>query len=310
MRIQLSDFKSIDIFVDVSSDFVNNMKTLVEKWNKPQKHSFIIKEIPLVNPSSQPQEVIMRMHDEYEISVIRGGSGKRIIGNSIQYLSETSMFFIGPNVPHSVQLDGYSEARAITIHFLPESFGNGFFDLPENVHISELLQQSARGIDFGNVMAAHYYNVLEELRSKISFDRMITFFLLLQELSQMPRKTLSSAGYSPLVDDNNYEKVNKIYQYVLNTFDAEEDVTLDEISSYVNMAPATFCRYFKKHFNKTFTCLLNEVRIGHACKMLQETDLNVAEIAFASGYNHLTHFNRQFKKFVGYSPKAYRQTLN
>ena len=252
----------------------------------------------------------MRMHDEYELSVIRGGTGKRIIGNSIQHLSETSMFLIGPNVPHSVQLDGCQEARTITIHFLPKSFGDGFFDLPENNHINELLQQSMLGVDFGDVMADHYYDILEGLRQKTSFERMISFFLLLQELSQMPRKTLSSAGYAPHVDDNNYKKVNKIYQYVLNTFDSEEDVTLDEISSHVNMAPATFCRYFKKHFNKTFTCFLNEVRIGHACKMLQETNLSIAEIAFASGYNHLTHFNRQFKKFVGYSPKAYRQVLN
>ena len=286
------------------------MKTLVEKWNKPQKQSFIIKQIALTNPSSQPQEVIMRMHDEYELSVIRGGTGKRIIGNSIQHLAKTSMFLIGPNVPHSVQLDGYQNARSTTIHFLPKSFGNGFFDLPENKHINELLQQSMRGVDFGDVMADHYYDILEELRQKTSFERMISFFLLLQELSQMPRKTLSSAGYAPHVDDNHYKKVNKIYQYVLNTFDSEEDITLDEISSYVNMAPATFCRYFKKHFNKTFTCFLNEVRIGHACKMLQETNLSIAEIAFASGYNHLTHFNRQFKKFIGYSPKAYRQVLN
>ncbi len=286
------------------------MKTLVEKWNKPQKHSFIIKQIAIINPSSEPEEVIMRMHDEYEITVIRGGTGKRIVGNSVHHLAKTSMFLVGPNVPHSVQLDAYQEAHTITIHFLPESFGKGFFDLPENARINELLQQSMWGVDFGDAMAAHYHNVLEELQSKASFDRMISFFLLLQELSQMPRKTLSSAGYAPHVDDNNYKKVNKIYQYVLNTFDSEEDVTLDEISSHVNMAPATFCRYFKKHFNKTFTCFLNEVRIGHACKMLQETNLSIAEIAFASGYNHLTHFNRQFKKFVGYSPKAYRQVLN
>jgi len=286
------------------------MKTLVEKWNKPQENSFIVKQIKLDNPSGQPEEVIMRMHDEYEISVVRGGSGKRIIGNSVQHLTGNNMFLIGPHVPHSLQLDGHQTATALTIHFLPNSFGNGFFDLPENKQINELLQQSKLGVDFGEIMAYHYYDIFDNIRSKIGFERMISFFLLLQDLSRTPGKTLSSSGYSPHLDDYNYERVNKIYQYVLNTFDAEEDITLDEISSHVNMAPATFCRYFKKHFNKTFTCFLNEVRIGHACKLLQETDRSVAEIAFASGYNHLTHFNRQFKKLVGYNPKSYRQVLN
>ena len=286
------------------------MKTLVEKWVRPQKHSFIIKRIKLSNPLAQPEEVIMRMHDEYEISVIWGGSGKRIIGNSVQNLTETSMFLIGPNVPHSIQLDGHQKAQSITIHFLPNSFGEGFFELPENKWIKELLQQSRQGVDFGMVAATHYHRILERLQSTTSFDRMISFFMLLQELAQSPRKTLSSAGYSLCVNDKSYERVNKIYQYVLNKFDADNDVSLDEISNYVNMAPATFCRFFKKHFNKTFTHFLNEVRIGHACKMLQQTDMSVAEIAFASGYNHITHFNRQFKKFNGCSPKAYRLTLN
>ena len=83
-----------------------------------------------------------------------------------------------------------------------------------------------------------------------------------------------------------------------------------EVASVASMTEASFCRYFKSRTLKTFTCFLNEVRIAYACKLLQETDRSIAEIAFASGYNQLTHFNRQFKRIVGYSPKGYRRLLN
>jgi methylphosphotriester-DNA--protein-cysteine methyltransferase len=46
------------------------------------------------------------------------------------------------------------------------------------------------------------------------------------------------------------------------------------------MCPSTFCRYFKKRTRKPFTYLLNEIKIGHACKMLIEKDLSITEICF------------------------------
>ena len=287
------------------------MKKVVEKWSRPLEHSFIVKQIDLSNDSDKPQEVVMRMHDDYEISVISGGSGKRIIGNSIENFSGIDMFFIGSNVFHSIQLDGKTDAQVMTIHFLPKSFGDVFFCLPENKKIKNLLEQSKLGLSFDATVAKHYYKIFKDVLSEPPFTRMISFFTILQELALVEeKKPLSTYGFDPTANKKNYKRVDMIYNYVLSRFNDEEDITLDQIARYVDMAPATFCRYFKTHFHKTFTCFLNEVRIGHACKMLQETNMSIAEIAFASGYNHLTHFNRQFKKFMGYSPKAYRRELN
>jgi len=42
--------------------------------------------------------------------------------------------------------------------------------------------------------------------------------------------------------------------------------------------------------------------------MLYETDKNISTIAFASGYNNLANFNRQFVKLKGMTPREYRKT--
>ncbi len=52
--------------------------------------------------------------------------------------------------------------------------------------------------------------------------------------------------------------------------------------------------------------LLN-VRVGYACKLLTENTMNVSEIAYASGFENLANFNRQFKKIKGFTPTHFQR---
>lgn len=286
------------------------MKTLIEKWNSCLEQSFNIKTYPILSQIKERQQVIMRMHDNYEVTFLVGCSGKRFIGNTIENFSNGDFFIIGPRVPHSIQLDEGQSGYGITIHFLKSAFSEGFFDLPENVKISGLLNDAKLGVTFNQCDVAHYKKKVKSMLQLEPFERMITLFKFLNNLANIEqRHFLSSWGFTPVINQNEYELVNKIFAYIINRFE-NQAISLDEISAYVNMSPATFCRYFKKHFHKTFSSFLNEVRVGHACKLIQDTNMNISEIAFCSGYNQLSNFNRQFKRNIGYSPKDYRHALN
>jgi AraC-like DNA-binding protein len=53
---------------------------------------------------------------------------------------------------------------------------------------------------------------------------------------------------------------------------------------------------------------LTELRLGHVCKLLAKyRNLSIAEIAYRSGFNNLTHFNRQFKAAKGLTPTRFRK---
>ncbi len=52
---------------------------------------------------------------------------------------------------------------------------------------------------------------------------------------------------------------------------------------------------------------MNEIRLGNAAGLLLKGDLNVAQVAFESGFNNPSYFNRLFKRMNGKTPKEYRQ---
>jgi AraC-like DNA-binding protein len=73
------------------------------------------------------------------------------------------------------------------------------------------------------------------------------------------------------------------------------------------MTKSAFCHYFKKRTRKNFSRFVNEMRVGHASKLLVETDNSISEICFQSGFRNLSNFNRQFKEINSLSPQEYRQ---
>jgi AraC-like DNA-binding protein len=66
---------------------------------------------------------------------------------------------------------------------------------------------------------------------------------------------------------------------------------------------------FKKFTGVNFTEYLSRVRIENARNLLLNPNLRISEIAYAAGFQSLTHFNRVFKKIMGQSPTEFRGDL-
>jgi AraC-like DNA-binding protein len=118
---------------------------------------------------------------------------------------------------------------------------------------------------------------------------------------------LASAGYTHSAD-NQHDRLGKVTEYVMHNF--QRDISLPEVAQIASMAVTTFCNFFKEQYRTTFVEYLNTVRIGHACKLLSESDQNVVEVAYDCGFNNLANFNRQFKKYKKMTPTQYRKTVN
>ncbi len=63
---------------------------------------------------------------------------------------------------------------------------------------------------------------------------------------------------------------------------------------------------FKKHYRMGVVEYIRTVRLGHACRLLEEGKLTVFQVAEASGFRDALYFSRVFKKYVGLSPRDYR----
>ncbi|MCR9062697.1 MAG: AraC family transcriptional regulator [Cytophagales bacterium] len=250
-------------------------------------------------------------HPEIEIIQIRKGTGTFIIGDAVAKFEENDIFMLGSNLPHLFRYDitedqNYSDAYVI--HFLPEFFGANFLNYPEMKAVKEIMAKSARGIHIKTNEPLQNNFHFETLHESKGFDRIIRLFNVMGFICKnTDNSLLSSLGFSQTYDSIDSERLDNIYQYVLSNFDRE--ISLEEISGVANLSVHSFCRYFKTKTNKTFTNFLLEIRIGHACKLLLETDLNISQICFECGFNNLSNFNRYFKKFVQKTPTEYLKDI-
>ncbi|WP_026969791.1 helix-turn-helix domain-containing protein [Algoriphagus terrigena] len=76
----------------------------------------------------------------------------------------------------------------------------------------------------------------------------------------------------------------------------------DNLSVHVNHLN----RALKETTGKPTSVLINERIIQEAKALLQHTNWNISEVAFALGFEYPTYFNNFFKKLTGVNPKAFR----
>lgn len=103
-----------------------------------------------------------------------------------------------------------------------------------------------------------------------------------------------------------------LFSNLLNFIDTHyaDDLTLEQAAEYIGFSKYHFTRLFKQHTNTTFHNYLCHKRIQAAQSLLTE-DRNrpITDIAFCSGFNNLTTFNRCFSKYTSCSPTEYRNKL-
>ena len=146
------------------------------------------------------------------------------------------------------------------------------------------------------------------MKQQTDFDRLISILTVLNELASTNEfRILNADGFALLSDVKDNDRINLIFNYVKANF--MEEISLEQVADIASMTIPSFCRYFKKITNKTFTQFVNEYRLVHASKLLAEQPLSITEVCFECGFNNFSHFTKRFKAFTGQNPSEYRKKL-
>jgi len=282
------------------------MKAKFEKIEPAFGSSFTVREFADANFCNRPH---WHVHPEYEIVYVSNGSGKRHIGDHISYYEDGDLIFLGPDLPHFGFTEELEEEHVEIVVQMKEDFlGGDFLSRPEMKDIRQLFERAKQGISFAGETKAEVGTALKQMPRLSGFDRLL---LLLKVLQRMACSTefalLQASGFGIEVNTQDHERIDRVYNYVESNFQGA--VSLEEVAGRVNMTLPAFCRYFKRLTNKTFTQFVNEYRIAHACRLLADEDLTISGVAFESGFNNVSHFNKQFKHFTNTNPRAYRKGL-
>jgi len=246
-------------------------------------------------------------HPEYELTYIVTSHGIRYVGNSIENFSEDDLVLIGANLPHCwINSPGQQQAASAAVVYFKEDFvDKSWMNSGEFGAIRNLLELSNKGIKFDKSVALRLKEKIFTLHKLPSLDRLILVLKILQELAETTeRHILCEQGFSYELNHTNNGRINKVYKYIETNY--HKKISLTDISKEVNMTEESFSRFFSKTMKKSFFEFLNEYKINRACKSLIETDKQISEICYASGFESIPFFYRQFKKFKNCQPKNYR----
>ena len=112
-----------------------------------------------------------------------------------------------------------------------------------------------------------------------------------------------SSALSNLTRKNN-GRLQEILAYVEKHYN--DDIDIKKAASIANLSIPSFCNYFKKLMNFTYTDFINQYRIQRACIMLQQ-EKTINEISFQCGFNNVTYFNKVFKTIMKKTPSEYKK---
>jgi len=248
-------------------------------------------------------------HPEYELTLIQSGKGNRMIGDSHEAFENGDLVLMGPGLPHTwvSEHNINGTCKAIVIQF-SEAFINRFIGLDELSNISSMLSTCNLGIAFNENDTEHVNKLMMQLPEKKGIDRITIFLELMDELSKLKMKSLTSSYYQPLKGVENEKRINKVFQYIQKH--ATEPLTIQNAASVIHLTPSAFCKFFKRVTGKTFSDYVNDIRIANVCTHLIATDKQVAAIAYENGFETLTYFNRVFLKKKGVKPSEYRKGIS
>jgi len=86
------------------------------------------------------------------------------------------------------------------------------------------------------------------------------------------------------------------------------NLSLEEYAKLCHRSLSSFKREFQANFQEPPGKWLLHKRLDYSAALLRSSKMNVTEIAFESGFEHVSHFSRVFKERFDVSPMAYRET--
>lgn len=252
-------------------------------------------------------------HKAYEIILVKG-EGKRIIGNHIGQYSDDDLILMGPGLPHiwyrepnKDEEKADDKVMAMVIYIHPDWLKNNFLSSPQFKKLEELLVLMERGLAVQGTVKKQIIEKVKKISESDGLRRIIELLGILELLVENPQyDCLASINFRNSFNPKNGFRIAKVFDFVKDNF--YKDIKVGEVAKFCNMTTTAFCKYFKLHTQKTFIQFLNEFRIGHACKLLLNEDLSVAQIYLACGFNNAANFNKRFKQLMKLSPSDYRNS--
>ncbi|WP_100407613.1 AraC family transcriptional regulator [Bacillus solitudinis] len=252
----------------------------------------------------------MHIHNYIEMNYVYSGKCTQIMNGKTVQLKEGDVCILDTNVPHTI-LDTEENDVVINIMFSKSYFSAAFLSrLAENGIMSEFLVKAishtqhdnnfilfhcARSLVFKELME----NVLcEYFSKKICTKEIIDSYMVIifgEMLRSFQREQSHRQSSTPYLGD--------ILEYIEKNY---QKCTLASTATHFNFHPNYLSSLIKKKTGKTYKELIQSQRMKKAAVLLENSNLNINDIAIEVGYNNLGFFYKKFQSYYEMTPYEYR----
>lgn len=252
-------------------------------------------------------------HDELELIYFKRGKGAQFMGNTIGTFSDGDVLLTGSKLPHFWKFDPVyfdqsptNTVEVYVVHFSKDIWGDAFLMLPEMKEIVRVTERALRGIRLKGSARVLVAKLIEKIIAADGAKRLLYLMEALLETAACKEvEYMTSLGFKTDFADRERDKIHAVYNYTIANY--KRKIELIEIADVASISPSSFCRFFKLRTGKTYTLFTNEIRIGHACRLLIENKMNIKEICYDCGFNNFVSFHKWFNEITGMTPLKYQK---
>lgn len=250
-------------------------------------------------------------HWHEEIEILYFVQGKAVVKCDSQPLKVVpgDVVFINSNVIH----EGYSLTENLIYYCIifSTSFLKGDFNENcEQKYITPIIQNL---IQFRNKISGDaevtgcIEDIMTEWREKLDgYELLIkssVYRLLGIYYRKYTEKILTEKEYASRI--NNLERLNRVISFIDKNY--MNPMTIAELAQMLCISKYHFCHVFKNLTGKGVNEYINMVRVEQAERLLKNTDMNITEIAMATGFSDANYFSRVFSKYKKIPPSSIRK---
>ena len=217
--------------------------------------------------------------------------------------------FLGGYKPYKVLIHKNIPIRSISISIMPDFYNNYLKEKLGGEYIDprNAFKGLSLGVDFPQLVA-----LLKQIQSysgngasaKLFYEgKVLETLALILERAQQNQKQSQKIPITKKDEEN----LQAVADYIDHHF--EFSISVDQLCKIAYMGNTKLKTKFKEYFGCNITDYIIRKRIDQAQHLLIVTELSIAEIAQAVGYERPESFAKQFHRITGLLPREYRKLV-
>jgi AraC-like DNA-binding protein len=245
----------------------------------------------------------------FELVYIVSGSGfQDINGNDFAY-RQGHLFLLKPEDSHRFTFETKTQLffiRFNRVFFRNNTIENNFFKRVEQVfsNINGFQSFVLDNIEDEKVIEYLMKNLFVEMQNKKLYSDEVIQLLVQSVLTVVARNLIQKTIL--VIDEKTENRTADIIQYVHGNIYEPEKLTGENISNLFGISKTYVGRYFKNETGKTLNEYVADYKMKLIENRLKHSNMRINEIADEFGFTDKSHFNRFFRKRLGFSPSVFR----